>query len=186
MRSTVITEWEADAWGTVMLPGDQMYNTLRLQSIQTSFDSIFVMIFGEEVLMSAEESGPDTSYYWLTNGTPHLVMAASLYSESDTVSVSFFMSSTEIVTDAKTLLNRAPVRAYPNPTRDQITFEAEKATGAPLQLQVFDATGRLQETHELTERSFTLPTRHYASGTYFYALTDRDGTARRGKFVVTR
>ncbi|MHB8261546.1 MAG: T9SS type A sorting domain-containing protein [Bacteroidia bacterium] len=75
--------------------------------------------------------------------------------------------------------------AYPNPAVSQITISStnEKAKYA----KVYDLTGRLITTHELTNKTATLDVNAFENGMYLYSITDENNhTLSTSKFSVSK
>ncbi|SDL03486.1 Por secretion system C-terminal sorting domain-containing protein [Catalinimonas alkaloidigena] len=183
--SYIYTDWKALSEGLLATPLD-IYETLLLRSIRTVYNEVSftydVFMVPTTLPISQYTSPADTSYSWLTNAEPFLVMTAS--PDSGTTELSYFVSN-EVITDAPSLLATASVRAYPNPANQQLTLDAARLVSPPTYLHVYDMTGRLQHSYPMAQRQLTVDTRSYASGAYFYTLETRDGTHQRGRFVVT-
>lgn len=78
------------------------------------------------------------------------------------------------------------VNVYPNPFETSTTIEIEsEQVYQDIQLQVFDATGRLIETvHSKENSSIILHRRQFAQGIYFYRLMGDDQLINSGKLIV--
>jgi len=78
------------------------------------------------------------------------------------------------------------LRVYPNPARDRITFSVAgswlKEEG---KIYIYDHTGQLRDMIILTagQTGLTLGTMNYASGLYFYMLTNKNFQIS-GKFLI--
>lgn len=87
-------------------------------------------------------------------------------------------SNTVTITGSGTAIPPLPatagIKLYPNPATQYITIEQE--TTAPLQIRVYDMTGRLLLSEAINSRQATLSTRGLAPGGYLYVLSS--GTNR--------
>jgi hypothetical protein len=77
----------------------------------------------------------------------------------------------------------APFRVFPNPARNELNVELERATNGTLAL--FDMKGRVVETLHATSlrNTATINISHLAAGTYILRLVE-NGTASAGAKVV--
>ena len=78
------------------------------------------------------------------------------------------------------------LKVYPNPSNSVITFDGEKMDRSASEIIITDFTGRQVAVVKLPASSkLNVNTGDYASGIYFYRLTESNGATRSGKFVVT-
>ncbi|AWI27044.1 T9SS type A sorting domain-containing protein [Flavobacterium pallidum] len=71
------------------------------------------------------------------------------------------------------------VTLYPNPAQSEINFEGDDLSG--YKISVFDANGRKIIDDDTPDHPISLS--NYASGIYFYTLTDEKGYSQQGKLM---
>ncbi len=87
-------------------------------------------------------------------------------------------------------LSETSVRLYPNPATDHATLAFELASSSTLQVEVYDAAGRLAILEEsrwfnVGSHEIRLGTAHLERGTYYYRLVSPEETIN-GKLVIAR
>ena len=146
-------------------------------------------------------NSPYFGYEWSGNGTAYLedltdtttfiaqdsgVYELNFYYEfgsdcSDTKSFEIVVIDT--LTTSLSNLAVSPIKAYPNPAKEKITFEypalKEKTT-----LQIYDTWGQLisETILPISSEKYTFILKEINAGVYFYKI----GAGQRGKFIVLR
>ncbi|MDR1757779.1 MAG: T9SS type A sorting domain-containing protein [Bacteroidales bacterium] len=98
---------------------------------------------------------------------------------SDTTFTANFATCTE--TGIRSVQAAAPMKVYPNPAKNELNVELERAANGTLAL--FDLSGRVVETRHATSLRETINIAHLAQGTYILRIVE-NGTASAGVKVV--
>ena len=79
------------------------------------------------------------------------------------------------------------VKVFPNPTNNQLIFEVDIAGNiSKYNLTIYDVNGKeIKKESDIKTRRFTLDASNFASGVYFYSLTNDSKTINSGKFIMT-
>jgi outer membrane protein assembly factor BamB len=78
------------------------------------------------------------------------------------------------------------LRLYPNPLRDQATFEWFGAALPQARFEIYDPAGRLLRSQSVSGRQWTIARGELQPGFYFFVLSDETGRLASGKLVVRR
>ena len=156
--STIVTD--STNWTTVAgsFVADSAYTTL------------FVGIFFEKANINSSIVVPaltNRAYYYLDD----------VCLSTDSLECDGFVSINEI--DKNNV-----VQMYPNPTSGIATIEAEAKQ--PLDLQVYNVSGQLLFTEQISAGQHEVDLNQYDSGVYFYTLSDEQSLVKRGKIVVVK
>ncbi|NET38671.1 MAG: T9SS type A sorting domain-containing protein [Cyanothece sp. SIO1E1] len=76
------------------------------------------------------------------------------------------------------------VKVFPQPALDQAYFDIEGVPAQPLQLQVYDLSGRLLQEQSYENLQFTMESGHLPTGIYIYSLRLADGRFWQGKLTI--
>lgn len=78
-----------------------------------------------------------------------------------------------------------PVKLYPNPADDRVTFELPEAVNLhQAKMELTDLNGKLVNSFSLSSTSFQLTTRNLSAGMYFYKITLPGKRISSGKLLV--
>ncbi|HRK29381.1 MAG TPA: T9SS type A sorting domain-containing protein [Chitinophagales bacterium] len=79
------------------------------------------------------------------------------------------------------------VTVYPNPTIGSMQVQIQTTNLEPKQLQIYNIMGALVYEDELLnhQTQLLISIQNWASGLYYYQLTDNNGATYTGKFVVS-
>jgi hypothetical protein len=178
--NTVTKQTHVDAWGTLTIPLGT-YDVLRQREDEISTDSIFVLIGGNWMFISATKDST-TFYSWWTDDVS---LGFELFdinvdkSTGEISGVSFLEGSTVGMADYA--LKEA--KAYPNPFSDELNIEFEEAQSGELTL--YNQLGQIQLSQKLDHQKvvrFNLS--HFPEGMYHYQLRNEAGEiVSNGKLV---
>lgn len=76
------------------------------------------------------------------------------------------------------------VKVFPQPVLDQAYFDIQGVPAQPVQLQVFDLSGKLLQEQSYENSQFTVDSGHLPTGLYIYSLRLADGRSWQGKLMV--
>lgn len=161
----------ADAYGTLMLPGNTYSNTLRIKIQQTQVDTL--------IQFSSTYTTVSTTYVWFNNNhTSALLKIDTIGSPSfSQKSVTFLLSET--VTGIKDNRRDENYSVYPNPAINEITvITKEVAT-----LFLYDNLGKQVLKTILTAGTQKVPLMELPKGVYSLTLDER-GIIRHQKLVI--
>lgn len=120
LKTDVEKTTHVDAWGSLTIPLGT-YNVLRQRVDELRYDSIFVMIFGNWMFISASQDSA-TYYSWWTNNTSigfNLVAMDVDYSSGEVGGVTF-MHNTPVGLIHN---NKLEANFFPNPFKDILNIE---------------------------------------------------------------
>ncbi len=174
-----------DAYGTLTTPlwGGTVYNVLRQKHYENDIDSIFVHGTGGWQYFSPASGNTKTfEYRYYTNNLGDLagtlIMTDSTYTKVK--SFQWYNGNPDAVNE---ISQAHYTLAYPNPATSQISFRysAQNAQN----IFVYDMAGRQIGQAEMKSGMATLNTSAFASGIYFYHVTDKSGNVLdNGKFSI--
>lgn len=173
--------FEGDGYGSLQLPNANYPNTLRIKTIQTSFDSLLLdpTGFGFYVLVNSSSS-QTTLYHWLRTAQPSLLMTLTADSLGTTAESADFFEGTAVTGLSSIEANQDPnVRVYPNPASEYI-FVSLPDAGTPSDLfQLFDMTGRKISEKQLEGlNQYGFEVTNLSEGIYTWNLTSRNTSGR--------
>jgi hypothetical protein len=178
-----------DAWGSVTTPlmngsSYSTYSVLREKHYEVDIDSIFLhdptggwtyFAYGNPKTITYE-------YKWYTNSANGAEVASMLMDTNNkyVAAITWYNGLPNGVNEISQTHNTL---VYPNPATNQISFRysAQNAQN----IFVYDITGRVIGQTEMKNGMATLNTSAFASGIYFYHVTDKSGNMLdNGKFSV--
>ena len=168
---------EADAWGQLSLTSGT-YNVLRLRESGMSYSTTAIKIPMVGWMQNGTDSTEVLSYTFQAEGIAVPILTLTMDADQDTVtSATAYKSSTVgIMKPAEKQL----VNVYPNPVSDVLTV----VSNHKLNLQIFDVTGKLLESHNLTESIRQLSVSHLSEGIYILHFTDANGNSSSERLIV--
>ena len=177
-----------DAYGTLKTPlyGGTSYSTLRQKHYELDIDSIFIHTLPASggtwnYFPPASKTTKNYQYRWFANSLGDL--AATMQMDTANKKVTSFQWYSGLPNGINEISQAHYTLAYPNPATNQITFRysAQNAQN----IFVYDMTGRQIGQAEMKSGMATLNTSAFASGIYFYHVTDKSGNVLdNGKFSV--
>ncbi len=175
-QSTQRTQ-NCDAWGVVTTPHDT-YDVLRVQELEISIDSVFVLIFGQESYQS-DYSTFDTTYrYSFYTNDPTIkypLLEVKYDHNADTILetkwVTFLPNNTPSISD-----NSSEISIYPNPSSDYINIDTKENL---VEVKIYNTAGRVVKTSQNRNINISdLP-----SSLYFVKINTMKGTYREKLLV---
>lgn len=177
------TTLTGDGYGSLTTPYATYANTIRIKSVDLSYDSIYIDLLGIGFYTLAQTSQSQvSSYKWYKNGTPSLVLSlngdslATLVSGADFLYVS---GSTGI----NSVANQESIKSYPNPASDILVIDIPKELKSESTLQIYNNAGQLINTVAINNIDrYMLDVKLYPAGLYSFILTGMKSYSSR--FVV--
>lgn len=80
-------------------------------------------------------------------------------------------------------LNTSNVAVYPNPAKEQITFETDNNG---FNLTITDITGKVIFNQNVVSKKTTVNLNRFNAGVYFYTITNNNQVVTTDKFIVTK
>ena len=172
-----------DGYGSLTTPYATHPNTIRIKSVDLSYDSVYVDIFGLGFYTLAQTSQSQvSSYRWYKNGNPSLVLSLNADSLATNVfgaDILYASGSTGI----NALANQEVIKAYPNPANDLLIIEIPSDLKAQAIVQIYNNAGQLVNSVTISEIDrYMLDVKQYPAGLYSYRLTG--SKTYSSKFVV--
>jgi len=179
----VIDSIFADGWGSLVTPVNT-YNALRIRTVETSFDTLFISSSPVSVVISQGQS-----WKWFTNGirSPLLQIGeGSLSDRTGSRSAGYLLKSYNSVEINETEPDNEGIRVFPNPFSQTTMFHFGKpGVVEKLTLIIFDLTGkqliRIDHIH-VTDLEFSRG--NMPSGSYFYRVIKENGQLFSGKIII--
>jgi len=159
----------ADAWGSVTTPANVYNNTLRVKSVYTYTDSIFMM----GTFISAT-TGSYSDYEWYTATSHTSVIGISV--TADGTSVSYRSDGVGIDEQAS---SRQQIHLYPNPATDKIDIELPKEPDNSTEVNIYNSKGKQVSQFTMTKGSSTANISSLSPGMYVVTI----GNNYAGKFI---
>lgn len=88
------------------------------------------------------------------------------------------------VTTTKVIIPEVDLNVYPNPFKEQATFELKGMDIENGQFQLFNQNGQLVKTQRLTSNNFVINGADLPTGFYFYQISSQHQPIANGKIVV--
>lgn len=84
--------------------------------------------------------------------------------------------------------NKIPIRVYPNPAQNKLTFDFSELVTKAGYLSIYDNWGKLMAQIEIEKNShhYALALESYTSGMYYYSYISNTANQYNGKFVVVK
>ncbi len=168
-----------DAFGVMTTP----YGTdsvIRQKHYDKIVDSVYIHTGGRWFLYEVLDS-INYQYRWYAKGIPNYFAVMQMDTkDKKVVNIQWYDGLNTSVTNIE---HSAFVNVYPNPCHSEITFSSSSMN--PMQITIFDITGRRLSTLEVNNGMGVLSTSAYPAGMYFYRVSDTSGSMLdRGKFIV--
>jgi hypothetical protein len=172
-----------DGYGSLTTPYATYPNTIRIKSVDLSYDSVYVDIFGLGFYTLAQTSQSQvSSYRWYKNGNPSLVLSLNADSLATNVFGADFLYASGS-TGINALANQEVIKAYPNPTSDILVIDIPKELKSESTLQFYNNAGQLVNTVTINDLDrYILDVKQYPAGLYSYRLTG--SKTYSSKFVI--
>ena len=166
------TSLTGDGYGSLTTPYATYANTIRIKSVDLSYDSIYVDLLGFGFYTLAQTSQSQvSSYKWYKNGNPSLVLNLNADSLATLVSGADFLyvpGSTGINSAA----NQESIKSYPNPASDILVIDIPKELKSESTLQIYNNAGQLINTVLINDLDrYMLDVKLYPAGLYSFILT---------------
>lgn len=177
------TTLTGDGYGSLTTPYATYANTIRIKSVDLSYDSIYVDLLGFGFYTLAQTSQSQvSSYKWYKNGNPSLVLNLNADSLATLVSGADFLyvpGSTGI----NSVANQESIKSYPNPASDILVIDIPKELKSESTLQIYNNAGQLINTVAINDLDrYMLDVKLYPAGLYSFILTGTKTYSSR--FVV--
>lgn len=140
--STVVEEGtlsvEADAYGTVLLPNDEVTDLLRVRTIRTYFQAfppelqIDTIFFEEERL----------EWYAVDQIYPVLSVTTEMVSTNLSPQIRIYFTG-DVETNIEEYLPSASIEAYPNPGNGMFQLQYDLIQTADIQINIYNSMGQL-------------------------------------------
>ena len=173
----------SDGYGSLTTPSANYANTIRIKSVDLSYDSIYVDLLGIGFYTLAQTSQSQSSNYkWYKNGNPSLVLSLNADSLATTVSGADFLYVPG-ATGINALASQETIKAYPNPASDILLVDIPKDLKLESTLRVYNNAGQLVNTVTINDIDrYMLDVKQYPAGLYSFILTGTKTYSSR--FVV--
>jgi hypothetical protein len=172
-----------DGYGSLTTPYATYSNTIRIKSVDLSYDSIYVDLlgFGFYTLAQSQQSQV-SSYKWYKNGNPSLVLSLNADSLGINVSGADFLFVPG-ATGINNLSSQEKLKAYPNPANDLLVIEIPSELKSQATIQIYNNAGQLVNNVSVSDiDQYMLDVKQYPAGLYSYILTG--AKTYNSRFVV--
>jgi hypothetical protein len=177
------TTLNGDGYGGLTTPYATYANTIRIKSVELSYDSVYVDIFGLGFYTLAQTSQSQvSSYRWYKNGNPSLVLSLNADSLGVNVSGADFLVVPGI-SGINNLSNEKSIKSYPNPANDLLIIEIPAELKAQAIVQIYNNAYQLVNSVTISDIDrYMLDVKQYPAGLYSYRVTG--SKTYSSKFVV--
>ena len=180
MKNTIEDHTTVDAYGSLTTPLGT-FDALRSKEIQISYDTVWAMLFGNWLAVSAEVD-TSISYSWWTNDVSVGFMLFSINMDGVTGNVSdisYLLNSIQGI--HSTEITNANV--YPNPASNMVNFAFNKVISG--QMNIYNQAGQLVKQAELSgEANHRFSVALFPAGVYVYKVLGKTNTILyQGKFI---
>jgi hypothetical protein len=180
---SVISSFEGDGWGTLMIPGNTISNTLRIKETDVTIDSTFLNIGFGYTLTGPPDVVGTTTFYWVQHGGPDIfLLQLQADSLGTTTNYSEYKVSSAVAVPEINHLDKA-VCTYPNPAQDvvHLDFNSTSVTGT---VKIYNSVGEEVKKYDLNSiNHFAFYVNDYKNGLYHFVV-DSPADFRHGSFVV--
>ena len=179
-KNTTVNQTTVDAYGNITTPLGS-FESLRSKDYQIQYDSVWAMIFGNWIAVSATID-TSISYSWWTNDVNigFMLFSIDMDMESNEVSdATFLQNSIQSVRENRV----ASAKVFPNPCSDLLNIEFDNEIKG--QLAIFNQAGQMVTNIEVSnQKSLQLSVSSFATGVYIYTVNnDRGSVLYQGKFL---
>jgi len=180
MKNTIEDHTTVDAYGSLTTPLGT-FDALRSKEIQISYDTVWAMLFGNWLAVSAEVD-TSISYSWWTNNVNVGFMLFSINMDGVTGNVSdisYLVNSIQGIHSTE-IIN---ANVYPNPASDMVNFAFNKVISG--QMNIYNQAGQLVKQAELSgEANHRFSVALFPAGVYVYKVLGKTNTILyQGKFI---
>lgn len=184
IKHDVVKTGDVDAWGDVITPLGT-FNSIRASEVQNHTDSVWLRSTGPfppAGWMFALDSAMTIYHYkWWANGVGFPLVEMDSTAAAGVERVSWLMAN-PVVTGLASGLPVENGNLYPNPASDKVNIHIP--SGNATRFFIFETTGKLVSTSDLSGTTTTIGIEALSAGMYFYIATDNDGSIlQKGKFT---
>ncbi len=176
LKSTVISELNADGYGTVITPSGTFNDVLRMETSSYSIDSIYADTDMDGTLEFISTDGPtdaEISYFWLQNTEPVLVASVDL--DEDQTTVSYFSYLLVGASGLEENQDELGLNLFPNPSLGNFSIRTD--WNGETALRIIDLNGKDVFREDFTSSGTTheISLKGVSSGTYMLEVRTEDG-----------
>jgi hypothetical protein len=177
-------DFEADGYGTLIVPGNTFTNTLRIKVKEVTIDSVFTDVFGNWIYTTRIVS-QQHFYRWVRHSGPDVFL---LEIQADSLGTTATRSEYQIgslISVPEAIASNQHLKSYPNPVTDVIQIDFGVENGNTGTIEIYNSVGEL-----ITSRTFNNVNRYvlyvntFQNGLYYFIVNSTDNKVRRGTFIV--
>lgn len=167
---------EADAYGTLILPGQTISDVIRIHYTQDYSDTIDI---GTPYVVDYQTD----IYIWYRAGYhSHLLSFTSYNFGGQTGSYGIYTNTTTVGTEAISGIDKVTILG--NPVKDVINFQVEATTQKTINYSLYDALGQnvyLTNTSEISNgiNSYSIDVNSLPSGMYALKISDNESAINK-------
>lgn len=178
--------FDADGYGSLILPNATYPNTLRIKTIGTAYDSVFVDLLGIGFYTLVNSTiSQSSNYRWFRNGQPAYLLGMNGDSLGNQMNYSEYLLNNGTIGITEQLATVKFVTVYPNPATAQINFVLPEVAKENTTLKIFNAEGKLvRETVVDGLNGYGFNTTYMETGLYLYSIVGVS-TNYQGRFIVS-
>jgi hypothetical protein len=171
-----------DAWGTVKLPGNISYNSLREKSITYVRSDVYLRYLGS---WAFNNSSYDTSiaYFWYTDILTQPIVEIFLDSAGKIVSSQYYLTTVTGLMSNK--LQQENLRAFPNPAKANFSLDISGLDKSQINISLVSTTGEifLPEWNSNND-IMQVNTAALKGGLYHWMLKNDEGKFYQGSILL--
>lgn len=184
----IYSHFDADGWGTLILPTATYPNVLRERITEITWDSAYYDPSGTGVFVAVPSFlytptvTQRTIYRWVQDQQPSYLLGLTADSLGDTAHYSEYMINYLILSNNTVISDHSAIQPYPNPANRFVHLNNDLNSDATFIIR--NLLGEEIEKRTVSnEKIITVDVEKYANGFYQFSLSS-DKENRNGKFIV--
>lgn len=171
-RSTTVTDFEGDGYGTITTPGGTYDSVLRIRIFRYRVDSVFADINFDSTYEFVDTDGPtDTTitYQHVQNAEPLVVATITMNpNETEIIDFNYIVAGVVGIEENEDV---SSLVVYPNPSNGIMTLNLS-SINTPSRINVYDVQGRLvhEENPQSSGISYEMDLLGLGKGLYYLVV----------------
>jgi hypothetical protein len=172
-----------DAWGTVILPGNISYNSLRSKSVTYFIYENYMRYYGNWMYTQTTYDTL-TSYAWYTDIFSQSLVELFLDSSGKMTSSKYYLPFTATGLQSKAL-TQENLRAFPNPARANFSLDISGIDKSQINVSLVSATGEtFFPDWNIQGDALSVKTSSLKTGLYHWMLKSSEGKFYQGSVLI--
>lgn len=183
VKDITVTESVFDAWGSITT-GLGTYSALRANIIQVSTDSVWALMLGNWIDMTASYGGVDTAkrYGWWTNNLGYMILEMDVDPVTDSVLEVSYLAALPQPGGLALYEKNDDITIYPNPASHVVNISTPENAS---QVEVFNTSGQLMKSAKTNNTMVSrVDISGLPSGSYIIRISGNDGSTLCHKNLI--